>query len=380
MYKKFSGVWIGDNMAYTTIDDPSEYFTTLIYTGNATDNRNLTNNANAGDFKPDWLWLKERGATSSHQLHDSTRGSSFAVMSDSTAVEDEDANRVQAFQTNGFQVGTASTVNQNNIAMVAWQWKANGGTTTTNDASSTGVGSIDSVIQANTTAGFSIVTYTGNGTEGASFAHGLGVAPDLVIIKGRSHADNWPVFNGTSNTTSRSLHLEGNDAEIPVSSYNFWNLYWDETRPSSTVVTLGVDAKLNGDGRTFVAYCFVGIPGYSKLGTYVGNGSGANSSANGTFVYTGFKPAWVMVKATTVAQGWNIFDNKRTPTNEMGEFLFADTADAETTGYDSMDFLSNGFKLRRNLNGTNDSDQSYVYLAFAEHPFVSSTGTPTTAG
>ena len=366
-------------MAYTDIDDPSEYFTTLLYTGNATDNRNLTNDANAGDFKPDWLWLKERNSTSSHQLHDSTRGSSFAVMSDSTAVEDEDANRVQAFQTNGFQVGTASTVNQNNITMVAWQWKANGGTTTTNDASSTGVGSIDSVIQANTTAGFSIVTYTGNGTEGASFAHGLGVAPELVIIKGRSHADDWPVFNGTSTTTSRSLHLQTTQAEIPVSSYNFWNLYWDETRPSSTVVTLGVDAKLNGDGRTFVAYCFKGIQGYSKLGTYLGNGSGANSSANGTFVYTGFKPAWVMVKATTVAQGWNIFDNKRTPTNEMGAFLFANTADAETTGYDSMDFLSNGFKLRKNLNGANDSGQTYVYLAFAESPFVSSTGTPTTA-
>ena len=148
-------------MAYTTIDDPSEYFQHYFIQVMATDNRNLTNDANAGDFQPDWLWLKERTSTSSHQLHDSTRGSSKAVMSDSTAAEDEDANRVQAFQTNGFQVGTASTVNQNTITMVAWQWKANGGTTTTNDASSTGVGSIDSVIQANTTAGFSIVTYTG---------------------------------------------------------------------------------------------------------------------------------------------------------------------------------------------------------------------------
>ena len=167
-------------MAYTTIDDPSEYFTTLLYTGNATDNRNLTNSANAGDFKPDWLWLKERTSTSSHQLHDSTRGSSFAVMSDSTAVEDEDANRVQAFQTNGFQVGTASTVNQNTITMVAWQWKANGGTATATISESGN--NPAAVVQANATAGFSIIAYTGTGAAG-TIAHGLGVKPSYIIIK-----------------------------------------------------------------------------------------------------------------------------------------------------------------------------------------------------
>ena len=364
-------------MAYTTIDDPSAYFTTVLYTGTSDDSvKTVTNDANAGDFKPDWLWIKARSgsyATRDHALYDSNRGATKRLESNATDAEATDSNNV--FNTNGFTLTSNYSINGPSTNHVGWQWKCNGGTTASNTD-----GSITSTVQANTTAGFSIVTYTGNGTEGATFGHGLGATPDLVIVKGRADADNWAVFNGTSTTNSRSLHLDTTDAEIPVSSYNFWNLYWDETRPSSTVVTLGVDAKLNGDGRTFVAYCFVGIPGYSKLGTYVGNGSGANSSANGTFVYTGFKPAWVMVKATTVAQGWNIFDNKRAPTNEMGAFLFADTADAETTGYDSMDFLSNGFKLRRNLNGTNDSDQSYVYLAFAEHPFVSSTGTPTTAG
>ena len=369
-------------MAYTTIDDPSEYFTATVYTGDGQANRTVTNSANAGDFKPDWLWIKGIAARH-HHIYDSNRGATKWLQSSNNDAEATQAEAgVNSFDSNGFTEDAETSnfgFNVNNETFVAWQWKVNGGTTTTNDASSTGVGSIDSVIQANTTAGFSIVTYTGNGTEGASFAHGLGVAPELVIIKGRSHADDWPVFNGTSTTTSRSLHLQTTQAEIPVSSYNFWNLYWDETRPSSTVVTLGVDAKLNGDGRTFVAYCFNSIQGYSKIGKYLGNGTGANSAADGTFVHTGFKPAWVMAKATSVAQGWNIFDNKRTPTNEMGKFFYANTADAETSGYDSMDFLSNGFKLRRNLNGANDSGQNYVYLAFAESPFVSSTGTPTTA-
>ena len=136
---------------------------------------------------------------------------------------------------------------------------------------------------------------------------------------------------------------------------------------------------INASGKNYLAYCFAEKQGYSKFGSYLGNGTGANSAADGTFVHTGFKPAWVMAKATSVAQGWNIFDNKRTPTNEMGKFLYANTTGAETTGYDAMDFLSNGFKLRKNLNGANDSGQNYVYLAFAESPFVSSTGTPTTA-
>ena len=357
-------------MAYTTIDDPSEYFTTLLYTGNATDNRNLTNSANAGDFKPDWLWLKERSSTSSHQLHDSTRGSSFALMSDSTAVEDEDANRVQAFQTNGFQVGTASTVNQNTITMVAWQWKANGGTTASNTD-----GSITSTVQANTTAGFSIVTYTGNATEGATFGHGLGATPDLVIVKGRADADNWAVFNGTSTTNSRSLHLDSTDGEIPVSSYNFWNLYWDETRPSSTVVTLGVDSKVNKNSGTKVAYCFRSIQGYSKIGSYEGNGN-----ANGAFVYLGFKPAWFMCKSIDTSssdQGWNIFDTKRDGYNVDNDQLLANDTGAEVTT-DRLDIVSNGVKMR-NAGSQTNSAQTYVYMAFAEHPFVSSKGVPTTA-
>jgi len=361
-------------MAYTTIDDPSEYFTTLLYTGNATDNRNLTNDANAGDFQPDWIWLKERSSTSSHQLMDSTRGSTPAVFSDSYSLEDDDANRLQAFQSNGFQVGTASTVNQDGITMVAWQWKCNGGTTSTNDASSTGVGSIDSVIQVNTDAGFSIVTYTGTGSNG-TVAHGLGAAPDLVLVKNRSANDHWASHWQSTLGNTNSLRLNTTIAYTDSNGAGYWN----DTSATSTTVSVGSRVETNQSNKNYIMYCFKNIQGYSKIGSYVGNGTGANSAADGPFVYTGFKPAWVMAKSSTVTQGWNIFDNKRTPTNEMGAFLQADDSGAETTGYDSMDFLSNGFKLRKNLNGANDSGQTYVYMAFAESPFVSSNGVPTTA-
>jgi hypothetical protein len=343
-------------MAYTTIDDPSEYFTTLLYTGNATDNRNLTNDANAGDFKPDWLWLKERSSTSSHQLVDSTRGSSLAVMSDSTAAEDEDANRVQAFQTNGFQVGTASTVNQNTITNVAWQWKANGGTTTTNDASATGIGNTDSVYQANTTAGFSIVTFSGTGS-GMTVAHGLGGTPTLIISKARNDTENWAVHTTVIDGSLDYLRLSETDA---AGNSGF-------SLPTSTVF------GYNGSNN-YVAYCFRSIPGYSKIGSYVGN-----ANANGVFVYTGFKPAWVLVKSVDVAQSWQLSDSARNPSNVVNRRLAPNDASAESTAHSWIDFLSNGFKIRINDAAYNNNGQKYVYMAFAERPFVTSEGVPTTA-
>ena len=351
-------------MAYTTIDDPSAYFQTLLYTGNDADNRNLTNNANAGDFQPDWLWFKERSSTSSHQLHDSTRGTSFAVMSDSTAVEDEDANRLQAIQSNGFQVGSASTVNQNTITMVAWQWKCNGGTTTTNDASSTGVGSIDSVIQANTDAGFSIVTYTGTGSAG-TIAHGLGGTPDFILFKNRGANVQWSVYYGDP---TDYLVLDKTDTTADNSNR------FNDTSPTSTVFSVGGTNNVNADSNTYVAYCFAPIKGYSKFGTYEGN-----ANANGAFVYTGFKPAWLMVKNIDSANVWQIYDNKREPNNPNIKRINANVSEAESTsGSDRLDFLSNGFKMRA-TSGNINSAHTYIYMAFAESPFVSSEGVPTTA-
>ena len=354
-------------MAYTTIDDPSEYFTTLLYTGNATDNRNLTNDANAGDFKPDWLWLKERSSTSSHQLVDSTRGSSFAVMSDSNALEDEDANRVQAFQTNGFQIGTASTVNQNTITNVAWQWKANGGTATATISESGN--NPAAVVQANPTAGFSIISYTGTGSSG-TIAHGLGAIPEVYIIKNRDAESNFEVFTNQIVTGENSvlrIDTAGAKADSGV------------TLPTSSVITVTQGVNQNGDGVKYIMYVFKNIQGYSKTGSYVGNGN-----ADGTFVYTGFKPAWVMIKRTSGSENWVIWDNKRDPFNNFYHVLLAnatsveDTSNAGSGGRYVGDFLSNGFKLR-NTHDTSNSSSTYVYLAFAERPFVTSEGVPTTA-
>jgi hypothetical protein len=352
-------------MAYTTIDDPSAYFTTLLYTGNATDDRNLTNDANAGDFKPDFIWLKERSSTSSHQLINSTRGSQFALMADSNAIEDEDANRVQAFQTNGFQVGTASTVNQDTITMVAWQWKANGGTTTTNDASSTSIGTVDSVIQANTDAGFSIVTFTG-GSNTFSMAHGLGAVPEMIWSKRRdTDTGNWHVYHkATGKLGATFLNTTGAFADAP---------YFGDTDPTSTVFSQSNSAIENGEGA--VAYCFRSIQGYSNIGSYTGNGN-----ANGTFVYTGFKPAWVLYKKSSAAENWHILDNKRDTLNPNSFAIDANNVNAEANDANlQMDFLSNGFKLRTSHGTANGSGETYIYYAIAEHPFVSSKGVPTTA-
>ena len=355
-------------MAYTTIDDPSKYFTTLLYTGNATDDRNLTNSANAGDFKPDWLWLKERSSTSSHMIHDSNRGTSQAVFSDTDGAQDEDTNRVQAFQTNGFQVGTASTVNQNTITMVAWQWKCNGGTKADNDD-----GSVTVNLQVNQEAGFSIGTYTGTGSE-LTVGHGLGVTPKMHITKKLNAADAWNVYHESLGNT-HGLRLNNGDAKEDFGFYG-------DTSPTSSVFTVGGvtnNDRLNTNGGSYVFYSFAEVKGYSKYGTYTGNGN-----TNGAFVYTGFKPAWVMIKRASGSENWVIWDNQRDPFNNFYHVLLANATSAEDVtnagsgGRYVGDFLSNGFKLR-NTHDTSNSSSTYVYMAFAEHPFVSSKGAPVTA-
>ena len=354
-------------MAYTTIDDPSEYFTTLLYTGNDADNRDLTNNANAGDFKPDWLWLKERSSTSSHQMVDSIRGTTPAFLVDSGGAEDDDANRVQAFQTNGFQVGSASTVNQNTITMVAWQWKCNGGTATATVSESGN--NPAATVQANTDAGFSIVTYTGTGAVG-TVPHGLGAAPDLIHLKKRT-GEGWVSYWNVSEFTGENGFLGLNSTGGFADSAGEWN----DTAPTSSVFTVGTQDRVNTNDGVYMAYCFKSIQGYSKIGCYEGNGN-----VDGTFVYLGFKPAWFMCKSVDTAssdQGWNIFDTKRDGYNVDNDQLLANDSGAEVTT-DRLDILSNGVKMRSTGSQVN-SAQSYVYIAFAEHPFVSSKGVPVTA-
>ncbi len=360
-----------------TIDDGSAYFHTQLYTGNGSA-RTITNDANAGDFQPDWVWVKHRNhpTAHSHNLVDSSRGGTKTLYSSNNGYEETITQGITGFATDGFTVGTNVAVNSDTINYVAWQWRANGGTTSSNTD-----GTITSTVQANQTAGFSIVTWTGTGAN-ATVGHGLGKTPKVVIVKNRSDSDNWTVYNNNL-SDSKALFLQDTNAEIPTSSYNFWSLYWNETDPTSSVFSVGVDNSVNGSSDNIIAYCFAEIEGYSKYGTYTGNGTGSfGPFANGTFVYTGFKPAWVMIKRTDGANGWNIFDNKRNPFNIVEKQLFANSTapeDSDASHHAERDYLSNGFKLKGNGNDINANGATYSYYAIAENPFVTSSGVPVTA-
>ena len=360
-------------MAYTTIDDPSAYFQTLLYTGDGNDNRNLVNTGNS-DLQPDWIWNKRRDSTSNHFIFDSSRGTSNIVVTDTNEAEGTNTNQLQAFQTDGFQLGSDNGSNGSGRTMVAWQWKANGGTTTTNDASSTGVGNTDSVYQANTTAGFSIVTWTGpSGSDARTMAHGLGGTPELIIYKNRDEAVNWYVGTSaiTFNFNTDYLQLNTTIAKATDAGGTVF-----VSAPTSTVIGASSSAASGKENIKYVAYCFRSIQGYSKFGSYTGNGN-----ADGPFIYTGFKPALIIRKVTSATGGWLIQDNKRTTfngSNSTTNGLRPNSNEAEFDFFD-IDYLSNGFKIRTTEANHNASGETFIYMAFAEHPFVSSEGVPTTA-
>jgi hypothetical protein len=348
-------------MAYTIIDDPSAYFQTTLYTGDGSASQAQTNTGNS-DLQPDWIWVKKRNDVRHTSVTDSSRGFNKRIQTSLTSAETTTTTDVISAQSNGFTVGNNGSTGENGDTYVAWQWKANGGTTASNTD-----GSITSTVQANTTAGFSIVQYVGNGSSGATFGHGLGVAPEVVILKNRDTVRSWFVGH-LSLGFNYITHLNQTTASDADS------VYWNNTAPSSTVVTLGNNEGGNENTNNFVAYCFKEIQGYSKFSSYTGNGS-----TDGVFIYTGFKPAWVMIRATDVDE-WRIYDNKRAnPFNVIDVRLKAESTAAESQDDNECDFLSNGIKLRSNSGGVNSSGQTYIYMAFAESPFVSSEGVPTTA-
>jgi len=347
-------------MAYTTIDDPSAYFHTRLYSGNNSGSGlAVTNNANSGNFQPDWVWIKRRDSSGSHGLHDSNRGSTKRLKSDANEAEDTNSNILASFDSNGFTIGDNSGNYNASGTYVGWQWKANGGTTSSNTD-----GSITSTVQANTTAGFSIVTYTGTGSA-STVGHGLGVAPKMLIVKERDNANDWKVYHHSIGN-DKTVRLDTTDAQTSDTTT------FNSTTPTSSVFSVNSNAT-NRNGGGIVAYCFAEIEGYSKFGSYTGNGS-----SDGPFVYTGFRPAWLMIKRTDSANTWYIWDNKRNTFNVCNKELRANTTDAETTT-DKLDFLSNGFKIRATFSSLNASGGTYIYLTFAEHPFVSSEGVPVTA-
>ena len=352
-------------MAYTTIDDPTEYFHTQIYAGDGNDDRSITNDANAGNFSPDWLWLKNRSGTNSHALVDTTRGATKVLRSNANNAEETEANGIQAFETDGFQIGSGGLVNTNGNNYVTWQWKANGGTTSSNSD-----GSVTSTVQANTDAGFSILTYTGTGS-GNTIGHGLGTTPAWIIAKVRSTTNNWGVWHQDLGGANKYLKLNTTDSTITATDV------WNNTLPTSTVFSTGAAGTTNDSGATYVAYCFAEKKGYSKFGKFRGN-----ANADGPFIYTGFKPAWLMIKnigASGTGYHWYIWDNKRDTFNITDNTIHADQSNAENTFDQDIDLLSNGFKLRGSGVGMNPSSHDAIYFAFAEHPFVSSKGVTVTA-
>jgi hypothetical protein len=354
-------------MAYTNIDDPSAHFQTKVYTGSNA-NQSITNDGNS-NLQPDWIFASYRTLppyTNHRAIIDSSRGRAKILESDTNAVEATTTNAAYdlvSFDTDGFTVGavnSTSGLNASGISHVAWQWKANGGTTSTDTTSS-----ITSTVQVNSDAGFSIVTYTGDGTTTGGFGHGLGVAPSVVFVKRRNTAADWAVYHkdiGAANFLKLST-TEAQQSGV-----------WQGIDPSSTRVTVYQGGFVNGNGDDYVAYCFAEKQGYSKFGKYVGNGS-----TDGPFIYTGFKPAWVMAKKSSNLGPWAIVDNKRNPFNVSDKRLFADDNTAESTTKTAFDFLSNGFKLRDNNSSLNASGSTYIYMAFAENPFVTSTGIMGTA-
>ena len=351
-------------MAYTTIDDSSAHFQTALYTGTGS-SLSITNDGNS-DLQPDVCWIESRSSsTYNNILTDSTRGSTKVLTVQGTDTEANVTNSITSYNTDGFTLGTWGHVNYNGVTYVAWQWKVNGGTTSSNTD-----GTISTTIQTNSDAGFSICRHDGNGTAGATFGHGLGVKPSFIISKRTDSITNWRCYHSSLGATK---HILLNTDGASVTSTDTWN----NTEPTSSVVTVGSSSRTNASGSPILFYVFAEKQGFSKFGSYVGNGS----TTDGPFVYTGFKPAFVMIKATDAVKNWTIFDNKRYYNGNM-YYIYANSITNEGESPSSgahIDFLSNGFKIYDNWTLTNQNTVNYIYMAFAENPFVTSTGIPTTA-
>ena len=348
-------------MAYTTIDKPSDYFNTKLYTGDGG-----TQSVTGVGFQPDWTWIKNRGSSDSHNVYDSVRGVTKYLLPNNNVAEDTTSG-VTAFNSDGFSVGNNSMTNSNSNNYASWNWKA--GTSFTNDASATGIGSIDSSGSFNNDSGFSIVSYTGGGSN-ATVKHGLNTAPSMIIFKRRVGSGwNWTTYHKSmGNNYFMSLNLT--NAKSNTSS----STYFQDTTPTSSVFSIGDSGHLNGNN--IIAYCFAEKQGFSKFSSYIGNGI-----TNGTFVYTGFKPAFVMVKKSAGTGNWFMKDTARDPGNPAELTLAANSASSAAgwgTG-DDIDLLSNGFKMRDDTASINTSGDVYIYMAFAENPFVASNFNAATA-
>jgi len=330
---------------YTTIDDPSVYFQTILYSGNETA-RSITLDGNS-DLQPDMVWLKQRNRSDPHILMDSVRGTSSNLSPDIKNAQQSFSNMITSFDSDGFSVGNNVDVNRNSTTFVAWNWKESA------------------------TAGFDMVLYTGNDTA-RTISHSLSAVPTMMIIKCRDVAKEWTVFTA-SQGNGKFFELDGSTAIQTATNR------WNDTSPTSSVFTVGVDSSVNGDTQSYIAYLFADKQGFSKVGSaYSGNGNDS-----GSFIYTGFSVGWLMIKRVAGSTGaWLMVDSKREPFNSgaSANELGANEPNGENdlAGDFKIDLLSNGFKLRDDIGDAN-AGAEYIYMAFAESPFVTSTGVPTTA-
>ena len=348
-------------MAYSTIIKPSDYFNTKLYTGNGS-----TNAITGVGFQPDWTWVK--GSTLDQCWFDSVRGVTKRLRSNTSNAEDTTSG-VTAFGTDGFTLGSSAEENQNSTTFTSWNWKAGTTSGITTDGSSN---ITPSGYSFNTTSKFSVVKWAGTGVDGAYLPHGLGVAPSVAIIKKTSASEEWVMFHIGLGSNARQEYLRLNNTAAKVTTSGIWY----SQLPTATNIRLSNDSWVNASGSNYVGYFFADTPGYQKHDSYLGNGN-----AEGTFTYTGFKPAWVLIKNAGETQNWILLDNKRDVSpNPHKLSLFPNTTDVEAGDYNT-DFLSNGFKIRSNTGQINNNIISYVYMAFAQNPFTANVdgGLPVTA-
>ena len=331
-------------MAYTAIDDPTLYFSATLWTGNGVNDTEIV--VDGTGMQPDMIWVKKRtNDASDNVIIDDIRGVNKILYPNTTEAQTSESAYLNAFNSDGFDVGTAGRLNEDTDTYVGWTWKESA------------------------TAGFDMLPYAGNGTDDTDISHNLSAVPEMIIIKNYDAADAWQVYHGANTSEPETDYLELNENSATADAADRWS---DEA-PTSSVFTIGDADEVNTNTEDYIAYCFAGKQGFSKFGSYVGTGN-----ADGTFVYTGFRVAWVMIKRTDTTKSWIINDNKRSGYNGGTFDLYPNLTNVEDTN-SGFDLLSNGFKLRATSSNKNASGGTYIYAAFADAPFVNSNGVPCNA-